>query len=178
MAGKGGKVSGAAARFPGCAVTQSPLIPAEIYRQFLNAMPVMCVDLVIRVPDGRFLLLRRANEPLKGEWWVVGGRLRHGERAVDGARRKLREETGIDVPAESLRCVGFYEDQFDRNALAGEAAYHTVALVFEVVLAEPPRVRLDGQSDEWQLADRLPPRFAVTSFEPGGGGKRGAWNGR
>ncbi len=49
------------------------------------------------VHRGCVLLVRRATEPLKGEWSVPGGMLELGEKLRDGIRREILEETGLKV---------------------------------------------------------------------------------
>jgi 8-oxo-dGTP diphosphatase len=44
--------------------------------------------------DGRILLIRRANEPYKGEITVPGGRKKRGESLQEACVREMREETG------------------------------------------------------------------------------------
>jgi 8-oxo-dGTP diphosphatase len=64
--------------------------------------PMIGVGAVI-VEGGRALLVRRATEPLKGEWSVPGGMLELGEKLRDGVRREALEETGLEVePGEVL----------------------------------------------------------------------------
>ena len=63
--------------------------------------PVVGVGGVV-VIDGRALLIRRGSEPLKGEWSIPGGTLELGETLVEGVRRELREETGLDVKVLEL----------------------------------------------------------------------------
>lgn len=52
--------------------------------------------------NGRVVLIRRANEPRKGEWSIPGGTLEVGETLAEGVRRELREETGLDVEVGEL----------------------------------------------------------------------------
>jgi ADP-ribose pyrophosphatase YjhB (NUDIX family) len=50
------------------------------------------------VLDGdRVLLVRRGQEPLKGEWSIPGGALELGETLEAGVRREVAEETGLQV---------------------------------------------------------------------------------
>ena len=53
--------------------------------------------------DGRVLLGRRVFDPGVGLWDVPGGFLEEAEPPLDGLRRELREETGLEVePTEFL----------------------------------------------------------------------------
>jgi 8-oxo-dGTP diphosphatase len=44
--------------------------------------------------DGKILLIRRANEPYKGEITVPGGRKKRGETLREACAREMFEETG------------------------------------------------------------------------------------
>ena len=48
--------------------------------------------------DMRLLVIRRANEPGKGEWALPGGFLEDFEQPLNGVLRELREETGLNLP--------------------------------------------------------------------------------
>jgi ADP-ribose pyrophosphatase YjhB (NUDIX family) len=53
--------------------------------------------------DGRVLLGRRAHDPSAGLWDIPGGFLEEGEHPLDGLRRELLEETGLEIePTEFL----------------------------------------------------------------------------
>jgi ADP-ribose pyrophosphatase YjhB (NUDIX family) len=43
------------------------------------------------------LLVERGKEPLKGYWSIPGGIVETGEKLVEGIRREVAEETGLDV---------------------------------------------------------------------------------
>jgi 8-oxo-dGTP diphosphatase len=49
------------------------------------------------IDKGRALLIRRASEPLRGEWSIPGGMLELGETLEEGVIRELLEETGLRV---------------------------------------------------------------------------------
>ena len=55
-------------------------------------------------PDGRILLVRRANEPGRGRWSLPGGRVEPGETDAEALVREMHEETGLRV--EPGRLVG------------------------------------------------------------------------
>jgi len=134
------------------------MIRETLYREILRTLPVACVDLVVRRADGKFLVVRRKNEPLKGEWWVVGGRILQGEKVGDAVLRKLKQEVGL-VSLGAPRFIGLYEDFFDRNSFE-MAPYHTLSLVYEVTV-DGAGVILDDQSDGIRWDEALPERFIV-----------------
>jgi len=138
------------------------MIPEGLYRQIISVIPVICVDIVVRNKDNKFLLANRKNEPLKGEWWLIGGRIKHGEAAKAACSRKLFEELNLKV--DKFCFIGFYQDYFDRNSFTNQN-YHTFSLVFEVLLdgMDGENIKLDPQHSEWGWFDKLPERFQLTS---------------
>lgn len=61
--------------------------------------PAVTTDCVIFGFDGqslKVLLVERGIEPYKGRWAFPGGFLNPDERAEEGARRELNEETGLE----------------------------------------------------------------------------------
>ena len=69
--------------------------------------PAVTTDCVIFGFDGaelKVLLIERGITPYKGHWAFPGGFLNPNETAEEGARRELREETGLDsAHIEQLR---------------------------------------------------------------------------
>ena len=61
--------------------------------------PAVTTDCVIFGYDGRDLkvfLIERGIEPFKGRWAFPGGFLNMDEDAITGAKRELKEETGLE----------------------------------------------------------------------------------
>ena len=65
-------------------------IQENLYKKIIKNVPILCVDLIIKYHD-QYLLVQRKESPLKGEWWVPGGRVQIGETLEAAAKRKLTE---------------------------------------------------------------------------------------
>jgi 8-oxo-dGTP diphosphatase len=64
--------------------------------------PKIAVGTVIRLPDTRVILVRRAIEPGYGKWVFPGGYVDRGEEIQLAAIREAREEAGVDVRLDHL----------------------------------------------------------------------------
>jgi len=59
--------------------------------------PIVGVGAVVLNGAGQVLLVKRAHEPLKGEWSLPGGGVEVGETLEAAVVRELFEETGLTV---------------------------------------------------------------------------------
>jgi ADP-ribose pyrophosphatase YjhB (NUDIX family) len=102
--------------------------------------------------EGRVLLARRADEPFKGRWDIPGGFLEEGEHPLDGIRRELREETGLEV--EPVDFLGVWMDRYggDSTAEATLNLYWTARVV-----GGEPQAADDVDALKWFGAAELPP---------------------
>ena len=118
-------------------------------RYYANSAPTvgaLCED-----ERGRLMLVRRAIEPRKGKWDTPGGFLEEGEAPLDGLRRELREETGLEIePGEFFGALtDLYGD--------GPEAQFVLSLSWIVrVLGGEPAPADDISEIRWFAADELP----------------------
>lgn len=104
--------------------------------------PALAADCVVFDPQGRVLLIRRANPPFQGAWALPGGFVEAGETVEAACRRELEEETGL--AAGALHLVGVYSKPGrDPRGPTVSVAYATV------IEARPPRAGDDAAQAEW-----------------------------
>jgi 8-oxo-dGTP diphosphatase len=103
------------------------------------------------VANGRVLLARRARPPFEGFWDIPGGFLDEGEDPVDGLRRELKEETGLEVEPESF--LGIWMDRYGSDSTA-EA---TLNLYWTARVVSGHAAAADDVSElRWFGGDELP----------------------
>lgn len=76
-------------------------------------LSLVTVDLTIfTIRNGTLmiLLIERGEKPFRGRWALPGGRVRSKETLDQGARRELREETGVDGSLLHLEQLGAFGD--------------------------------------------------------------------
>ena len=119
-------------------------IDEKLYKKILEVMPIPTVDAII-VHNGKFLLLKRNNPPVKGEWWLPGGRIRKGEQLEEAVKREVREETGLEC--KIIRQVGVINQIFPEC--------HTVSIYY-LVKSESGDVKLNREHSGYRWVSKLP----------------------
>ena len=82
-------------------------------------MPIPTVDILFINSAKELLLGKRNNEPLMWVYYIPGGRVNKWERSLETAKRKAREELGIDIDISKLQFVWVYDDIFENSAFDG-----------------------------------------------------------
>lgn len=131
-------------------------IKEEDYIKIMKTIPVVCVDAIIQNENKEFLLVKRLNEPLKGQFWMPGGRLLKGESAKEGVLRKVKQEIGIDCKV--VKCLGCIEEIYPTTEQLKDCSFHAVSIVFLINIGNQD-IKLDNQSEEWRWFKRLPKAF-------------------
>ena len=126
-------------------------IEEKEYQKIMKSMPIFCVDFVFRCKD-KFLLIKRTQEPVKGVFWVIGGRLRFKETVQELAERVHTREIGRYY--SDFKLVGFSNYIFP-DVLEARAT-HTPTLLYLVEVQEEFTPTLDETSSEFMWYDKLP----------------------
>lgn len=127
-------------------------IPSELYRQILDKMPIPCMDVAVR-HKWKLLLVKRKNPPLKGVWFMPGGRIFKGENFVQAAERKLKEETNLN--GKIIGFFGPYETMFDEANLGVTTGTHTINVVALVEVADISGIKIDGYHEGYKFVDKI-----------------------
>lgn len=128
-------------------------IPKEIYTTILEYMPIPTVDILFLNSKNELLLAKRNNEPLMGIYYTPGGRVNKWEKSIDAAKRKAKEELGIEIDIKKLRFVGVYDDIFKNSAFPGIST-HCIPTTYAYPLSEAEENELrigDAQHSDFRF---------------------------
>jgi 8-oxo-dGTP diphosphatase len=105
--------------------------------------PLLATDCVMFDGEARVLLIRRRNEPFKGDYALPGGFIDIGETTEAACRREVLEETGIVV--DWFHLVGVYSDP------SRDPRGHAVSVVYMTRFGEAPTPQAgsDAEAAEW-----------------------------
>lgn len=95
-------------------------------RREYPAAPILGVGAVV-IDHGNVLLVRRGQEPLKGQWSLPGGALELGETLQQGVVREVLEETGLAVQTDGIIEI---LDRITPDETSGRIRYHYVLIDF------------------------------------------------
>jgi mutator protein MutT len=111
--------------------------------------PAIGVSAIIFDEHERVLLIQRGKPPAAGFWHVPGGKLEVGESLVEGVRREVKEETGLDVTIGPIMAV------VERR----QEGFHYVIIDFLAYLIDPANTNIipadDASAAAWVAENEL-----------------------
>jgi ADP-ribose pyrophosphatase YjhB (NUDIX family) len=117
---------------------------------YANSAP--CAVALVEDGEGRLLLGRRAIEPYLGRWDTPGGYLHEHEHPLEGLRRELREETGLEI--EPIVFLGVWMDWYGH----GPSVNSTLNMVWRARATGGELRPADDVAElAWFAPDELPP---------------------
>ena len=125
---------------------------SEEFKEIYSKVPRLCVDLVVKTPEGLVLSLR--NLPSwRGKWHLPGGTVLCGERIVDTIKRVAQEELGISVEIQKM--LGYIEFPSEKK----ERGFgHTVSMAF-LCFADKTGFKPNEESSKIEVFKDLPPNL-------------------
>jgi len=108
--------------------------------------PLVTVDIIIEVEDGRIVLIERKNPP--HGWAIPGGFVDYGESLEAAAMREAREETALDVDLREQ----FHAYSDPRR----DPRFHTASTVFIASARGQPEGRDDAKQAQLFHENTLP----------------------
>ncbi|TVZ28479.1 8-oxo-dGTP diphosphatase [Gillisia sp. Hel_I_86] len=100
--------------------------------------------------SAKILLIQRKNAPFKNKWALPGGFLEETESLIEGAKRELFEETGLEL--DDLKQLKTYGN------LNRDPRGRTISIAFIGELRKEVQIKAgdDAKEADWFRVDELP----------------------
>ncbi|MDB0023677.1 GDP-mannose mannosyl hydrolase [Gammaproteobacteria bacterium] len=109
------------------------MLSTQTFKTVVKSTPLVSVDLLIK-NEKKFLLGRRVNNPAKGSFFSIGGRIYKDEEIKDAIKRIANDELNFDLKLEP-NFLGvfehFYEDSVFKNI-----STHYINLAYKIEINE------------------------------------------
>ena len=136
------------------------MIPHDQYKEILKCMPVFCLDWLISC-KGQYLLLKRNEQPLMDNYWIIGGRLRLDESIAAAAYRLQTREVGHYYGIGKM--IGFSNYMFPK--VEDARATHTPAVTYRVEVQDMFIPTLSDTESQYVWTSKLPTQYVTqTTF--------------
>ncbi len=115
------------------------------FKTVIKNTPLVSIDLCL-VFEGKVLLGKRTNEPLKNEWFTPGGRIHKNENWQDVLIRIAEVELGLsEIMVEDFSLMGIWDHFYNNSALDRHTSTHYVNLPHYAEFKSKPKITLDDQ---------------------------------
>lgn len=113
--------------------------------------------------EGRLLLDRRCDAPF---WGLIAGGLEDDESLLDGLRREIREETGLEIGNHSL--FGTFSDPSRIVQYADGSIFQLVSVAYSVTVNDISGLRLSSEAVDLSFfsPDELPVNEIIATQRP------------
>jgi ADP-ribose pyrophosphatase YjhB (NUDIX family) len=106
---------------------QTGLMPQNEFEAAHKGLVLFCHDIFVEYQGG-ILLVHRDNEPAKDVLWPLGGRVLRGIEVMESARKKVKEESGLDL--YDVRLMGICRTYFHTDPFGHGHGTDSINAVF------------------------------------------------
>ena len=123
------------------------------FKAVIENAPLVSIDLCL-ISEGKMLLGKRKNNPLKGEWFTPGGRIYKNETWQNSLLRISKVELGLcDVLVEDFSLMGIWDHFYNNSAFSEDTSTHYVNLPHFAYFKYKPKLIQDDQHDIFKWFD-------------------------
>ncbi len=124
-------------------------ISQEKFREIYSQVPRLCVEVIVKTPEG-LVLTKRRIKPYKGLWHIPGGTVLYGETLEEAVKRVAMEELNLDVGIDKVLGYIHYPNEAKERGFGW-----SVGIAF-LTYVEGGRLEADGQADNVLITKEIP----------------------
>ena len=119
-------------------------LEGDLFKTIIENTPLVSVDLIIKCKN-KILLGKRVNEPAKGYWFTLGGRVLKNECIQDAITRIGKLELGIILENDPT-FIGIFEHMYDDSIFDANST-HYLNLAYEIEISGLKDLPKDQHND-------------------------------
>ena len=127
----------------------------EVFSSVVQHAPLVSIDLIVKDQQSRVLLGKRTNEPAKGYWFVLGGRIYKDETLDTAFTRTVKDELGLDMSREEALFDKTYEHFYNNNVFNHSFSTHYVVLAHKIQIDTLPELNKQHSEYRWFEVEEL-----------------------
>jgi colanic acid biosynthesis protein WcaH len=124
-------------------------IDESLYQKVHELMPIFCVDVILKI-ENKFLMVKRTQNPAKGQWWFPGGRVYKNERLLSAVKRKVLEETSLKIK-HLEKIVDTYEIFFEEAPFNHNNGTHTLSNCYLGEIRDYDQITLNKYHSKYKV---------------------------
>jgi len=129
------------------------MLDAKIFKTVVDSTPLISVDLLIK-RGNKILLGKRMNNPAKGYFFSMGGRVYKNETIDNAMARIAKNELSIKLKLMP-KFIGVFE-HFYNDGIYQDVSTHYINLAYEIEVTEVSNFPVEQHSEyQWFTIDKL-----------------------
>jgi len=103
----------------------------ETFKCIVKNTPLISIDFLVK-KDNKYLLGKRVNEPAKGYYFTIGGRIFKNEKISDAQKRILQQELNLSLATNrlSLKFIGIFEHFYNTSIFGSDVSTHYINMAY------------------------------------------------
>lgn len=110
------------------------MISIDKFKTVVENTPLVSIDFIISDGSGNYLLGKRQNEPAKGFWFTLGGRIYKNESISEAMKRLSQQEFNLELTPNTVKFVGIYEHFYNNSFVDVTISTHYIVLGYRIDL--------------------------------------------
>jgi colanic acid biosynthesis protein WcaH len=132
------------------------------YNKIVEQIPIVCVDLLI-IYQCKCLLLKRNNNPAKGQYWFPGGRIYKMETIENACTRISKMECNLSC--NYIRQICTEETLFaKKDGMFSDK--HTLNICCELNVSDISEFKIDELHNDYLWADKIIDSLHISVSRP------------
>ena len=123
------------------------MLEPDTFESIVENAPMVSIDICLVCKGGK-LLVKKNDQPLKGEWFTPGGGIFKNEPRQECIRRVVGSELGITIKEPTdFKPMGVWDHFYENSVMDENVSTHYVSLPHYFLPTERPKLSLDPQHD-------------------------------